>query len=31
LNKWISQEQLKELAKPLLKSNYWKYLLKLIQ
>jgi glucose-1-phosphate thymidylyltransferase len=22
LNKWISQEQLKELAKPLLKSNY---------
>lgn len=25
LNKWISKSELEELAKPLLKSNYWKY------
>ncbi len=31
LNNWISKEKLEELAKPLLKSNYWKYLLRLIQ
>lgn len=29
LNNWISKEDLIELAKPLLKSNYWKYLMKL--
>ncbi|NUJ98149.1 glucose-1-phosphate thymidylyltransferase RfbA [Candidatus Gracilibacteria bacterium] len=31
LNGWISKEKLEELAKPLLKSNYGKYLLRLIQ
>lgn len=30
-NNWISKEELTILAKPLLKSNYWKYLLKLIK
>ncbi len=30
LNWWISEKNLENLAKPLLKSNYWKYLLKLI-
>lgn len=31
LNWWISEEELENLAKPLLKSNYWKYLLKLLK
>lgn len=31
LNNWISKSELEELAKPLLKSNYWKYLLKIIR
>lgn len=31
LNKWISKEELEILAKPLIKSNYWKYLLNLIK
>ncbi len=30
-NGWISSENLAELAKPLTKSNYGKYLLKLIK
>lgn len=30
-NNWISKDQLSELAKPLMKSNYWKYLLKLLK
>ncbi len=31
LNNWISKQDLENLAKPLLKSNYWKYLLKLLK
>ncbi len=30
-NNWISKSELEVLAKPLIKSNYWKYLLKLIK
>jgi len=30
LNWWINSQQLKQLAVPLLKSNYWKYLMKII-
>ncbi|MDD3144507.1 MAG: glucose-1-phosphate thymidylyltransferase RfbA [Candidatus Gracilibacteria bacterium] len=30
-NNWISKDQLSELAKPLMKSNYGKYLLKLLK
>jgi len=31
LNWWISKEEIEELAKHLVKSNYWKYLLKLVR
>ncbi len=31
LNWWINKQDLEKLAKPLLKSNYWKYLLKIIK
>lgn len=31
LNNWISKNDLETLAKPLIKSNYWKYLLKIIK
>jgi len=31
LNKWISKEQVEILSKPLIKSNYGKYLLKIIK
>ncbi len=31
LNQWINDDQLKILAEPLKKSNYWKYLLRLLK
>lgn len=31
LNKWITRNDLEILSKPLLKSNYWKYLLKIMK
>ncbi|MFT6904629.1 MAG: glucose-1-phosphate thymidylyltransferase [Oleiphilaceae bacterium] len=30
-NGWLSSEQIKELAKPLMKNNYWQYLMELIK
>lgn len=31
LNNWITKEDMEKLSQPLLKSNYWKYLLKIIK